>query len=554
MKKNLILSLLVAFVVVLASCKGGNKASLSIPKDAAIVFHINASSLSSKLTWDEIKKTEWFKEAYAESKDSFAKKLMENPEASGLDVKSDFAFFMKKRGRGGFGVFEGGVKNAAAFEALAKKMSKQEKATKDGDWHVIVAENSTVAMWNDSKFAVISDMPMGDFNPMGGGGMREKKRFGADSLKAFGKEVMTLDADESLFNDDRFASVMKEESDMHFWMNSGVFYSDMAGMLSMMKFGALLEDNVTAASINFEDGKIAARMKQYYGKEMQKVMDKWKFKNVDASVLNRIPSENVIGVMAMNMEPEGLKEFMKAIGMDGFINMALSKMEITFDEIIAATKGEFVMALTDLQMKDTTITYPANGDEKPASYTSRQPDMNVLFAASVNNKSSFDKVLSTFTRETGNMPFSYQLNNDWFVAGNKAETVNAFAKGGSIKHAFTEKISGHPFGFYLDLQRLLKTNFSQDAASKAGLAESAAFWQDVVMVANEYKNGVATSELVVNLVDKKTNSLKQLNQYIEKMKAVKKANNVAFEENEANTMVDSITTVAPPPPPAVDEH
>ncbi|RYF86919.1 MAG: DUF4836 family protein, partial [Chitinophagaceae bacterium] len=172
-------------------------------------------------------------------------------------------------------------------------------------------------------------------------------------MKVFVKQVMSVSGDESLFNDDRFANVMKEESDMHFWLNTGVLYSDMAGMLSMMKIGSLLEDNVTAASVNFEDGKIAAKMKQYYGKEMQKAMDKWKFKNVDAAVINRIPSENVIGAMAMNMDPQGLREFMKALGVDGFINMALQKMDMTMDEILSATKGEFVMALTDLQMKDS---------------------------------------------------------------------------------------------------------------------------------------------------------------------------------------------------------
>jgi hypothetical protein len=553
MKRSPIFFVLAAFVLLLASCKNGNKSGLFIPKDAAIVFHVNSSSLSSKLSWEEIRKTTWFQDAYNKnSADSFAKKLMDNPDASGVDVKSDFVFFVSKRGRGGYSVFEGSVKDAAAFEALAKKMSKEAKTEKDGDWNVMVADNSTVAIWNNSKFAVLNDMPIGDINPMAkGGGMREKARFGADSLRVFAKQVMTLDSDASLFDDDRFASVMQDNGDMHFWMNSGTLYSDMAGMVSMMKFGALLQDNVSAATISFEDGKIAAKMKQYYGKEMQKAMDEWEFKNVDASVLNRIPSENVIGVMAMNMEPEGLREFLKALGVDGFINMALSKMEMTMDEIISATKGQFVMAMTDLQMKDTTITFPAYGNEQTTSYSTRQPDMNFLFATSVNNKTSFDKLMNTFTKDMGQLPFSYQLNNDWFVAGNKAETVNAFAKGGNNnKHAFTEKISGHPFGFYLDLQRLLKTNFSEDAAAKAIQAESVAVWQDVIMVANEYKNGVASSDLVINMVDTKTNSLKQLNQYIEKLNAVKKANKVAFEEDGENVLVDSTATYTTPPPPA----
>ncbi|HYC28973.1 MAG TPA: DUF4836 family protein, partial [Chitinophagaceae bacterium] len=512
MKRTPLLFLL-AFVLVLASCKNGNKGDLFIPKDAAVVFHISTSSLSSKLSWEEIKKTTWFQDAYNQkSTDSFARKLMDNPDASGIDVKSDFVFFMKKRGRGGFNVFEGSIKDAAAFEALVKQMTKKDKVEKDGDWSVMTTDDNSVTMWNASKFAVINDMPLGNMNPMGGN--QEQTRFGADSLKLFVKQVMTLEGDESLYDDDRFASVMKDGGDMHFWMNSSAMYSDMAGMMSMMKIGNLLKDNVSAGTISFEDGKIAARMKQFFGKEMQKAMEDWKFKNIDASVLNRIPSQNVIGVMAMNMDPQGLKEFFKTIGVDGFINMFLSEQNLTIDEVMNATKGDFVVAVSDLQMKDTTMTFATDSGEKPFTYQTRKPDMDIVFATSVNQKSSFDKLLNTFKKESPELPFTYQLNNEWFVAGNKPATINSFIAGGNTKHEFTEKISGHPFGFYLDIQRLLKTNFTEDAAGKTMLQESAAVWKDVVAVGNEFKDGVMTSEIVVNMVDSKTNSLKQLNQFI----------------------------------------
>lgn len=111
MKRTPLLSLFAACILLLASCKNVNKSDLLIPKDAALVFHVNSSSLSSKLSWEEIKKTNWFKDAYKEaSEDSFAQKLLDNPDASGIDTKSDFVFFIKKRGRGGFSVFEGSIK------------------------------------------------------------------------------------------------------------------------------------------------------------------------------------------------------------------------------------------------------------------------------------------------------------------------------------------------------------------------------------------------------------------------------------------------------------
>lgn len=448
-------------------------------------------------------------------------------------------------------MFEGSIKDAAAFEALVKKASGNNEVQKDGEWTMIAPNDRSLVAWNSSKFAVINDMPFGNMNPMMGD--REEKRFGTDSLKVFVKQVMTLDNDESLFDDERFASVMKETGDMHVWFNAGSIYSDMTGMMSMMKAGSLLEGNVMAGAINFEDGKITGKMKQFYGKEMQKAMDKWKWKKVDAAVLDRIPSDNVIGVVAMNIDPEGLKEFLKAMGLDGFMNMFLAQQNITADEIFAATKGDFVIAVTDLQMKDTIMSVPMGEDDKMQSFTVPRPDMNILFATTVNQKASFDKLLNLFKKDSVKLPFTYQLNNDWFVASNKPEAVSGFLSGKTTPHAFTDKISGHYGGMYIDIQRLLKTNFTQDPLGKSMLAESAAVWKDLVAVGNEYKDGVFTSEIVVNMVDDKTNSLKQINQYIEKMNVARKANKMAFDDDERMPSDTSSMMVMPPPPPAVDE-
>ena len=545
MKRTPILTSLAALLL-LASCKNENKTGLAIPKDAAVVFHIDPQSLSSKLSWEDIKKSTWFKDAYTENRDSFAKKMMDDPEASGVDMNKDMAFFVEKRGKGGYTVFEGGVKDAKAFAALLQKNQSSAKHEKDGDWNVAKTADG-VTIWNDSKFAVINDAPMSGMNPMAGEGMAPT-RYNADSLKLFVTQLMA-GKKESLFEDERFADIMNEKADMHFWVNSSELYSDMAGIVSMMKAGALLQGNAMGGTINFEDGKITSQMKQFYGKEMQKAMANWKFKDIDPAVLDRIPSQNVIGVFAMNLDPLGLKEMIKALGFDGLANMFLAKQNLTLDELLSATKGQFVMALTDLQMKDTTITYGEAGDQA-ASFTTTRPDMSILFAADVAKKPTFDKLLGMVKEETPEMPFAYQLNNDWFVAGNKVDAVNAFAAGNTTKHSFTDKLKGSYCGFYLDVQRLLKTNFTKEPMGQSMLAEAAAVWQDVVMTAGEYKDGVATAEMTINFVDSKTNSLKQINQFIEKMNAAKKANKVAYEGNNGVEVYADSTeaTLAPPPP------
>lgn len=544
MKRLPLLTALAGSLLLVASCKNANKAGLAIPKDAAAVFYINAGSLSSKLSWDDIKKTEWFKDAYNENKDSFAQKMMNNPDASGIDLSKDFVYFIRKRGRSGYGVLEGSVKDEAAFGALLKKTDSAAKTEKDGNVNVAYT-NGGVAAWNNNMFALVSNAHMTAVAPA----MGEPSNVSTDSLKLFAKQALNGEGG-SLFDDDRFASVMKEAGDMHFWVNSGLLYTDMAGMVSMMKVGSLIEDNAMAGVINFDDGKITGRLKQFYGKEMQKAIDKWKFRNVDASVLNRIPSDNVIGVMAMNVDPAAIKDFLKTIGMDGMANMALSEQHLSLDDLLNATKGQLVMAVSDLQMKDTTVNFEtANGLQ---SHTSSKPDMSVLFATDVNQKTSLQKLLDVAKPQLPEGLVTYQLNNDWFVAGNKPDAVNGFAAGGNKKHPFADKLSGHPFGFYLNIQQLLKANLTNDAAAKSLLAESATIWQDMVMVAGEYKNGVATSELTINMVDGKTNSLKQLNQYIETMHSANKARKVAMEKDRQNMPADSMTTMTEPPPAVVE--
>lgn len=549
MKRTPLLTALAAGILLLASCKNENKTGLAIPKDAAFVFHVNPQSLSSKLSWADIKNTTWFKDLYAESKDSFAKKLMDNPEASGVDLGRDFAYFVSKRGRGGYGVLEGAVKDEAAFGAMVKKTQPAASTKKHGDLNVAAVDDG-VAVWSGKKFALVSNAHLNAVAPT----LPGAARISTDSLTLFAEQTLNGEGG-SLFDDDRFADVVNDGSDLHLWMNAGGLYSDLMGMMSMMKVSSLLEGNATAASLNFEDGKIAGRFKQFYGKEMQKAMDKWTFRDIDPAALDRIASKDVIGVMALNMDPAGLKELLKTIGMDGMANAFLGEKNLSLDELLEASKGGMVLALTDLKMKDTvrSVSYDGSTFTTVPHTTS---DMSVLFAANVAKRATFDKLQTLAQTDAPKGSIVSQLTNDWFVVGNKPDAVNAFAAGGNTPHPFTEKLKGHSFGLFLDVQRLLKTNFTKEAGANGLLAESAAIWKDVVMVSEDYKDGVATSQLTVNFVDGKTNSLKQLNGYFEKINAVRKANKVAMEKDRSAWRIDTADAAGPmavPAPPAVVE-
>jgi hypothetical protein len=530
MQRNSLFVLLVVAVTLIASCKSSDKSAIAVPKDAGVVLHINANSLSSKLSWKEIQQTNWFKEAYADANDTLAKKLMENPDNSGIDAQSDLVFFVKRQGKGGYGAFEGTLKDAAAFEAFNKKMKPTATSSKDGDLNILKMDGG-IATWKSGRFIYLFDTPgmnMGSAWGNSGG----STSFGADSLTAFAKGLYDLKGDNSLGSDDKFSSLIKEAGDIHMWISAEHLTGGMAsGMMSMMKISTLMEGNVTTMTVNFDNGKIDVKTKSYYNKELGKLYEKYKAKNIDGDMLARIPAENITGVFAMNYPPEGLKEFIKVLGVDGMANSFLSEVGYSMDEFVKANKGDVIVAVSDFEIKTETVTTPPYEEGgQPYTYTKSDPSVKVLFGVSINDKPAFDKLIGIAKAKVPPMPesgpkISYTLNDKWFAAGNSEEQVNKFVAGGANnKQPFVSKLAGHPIGFYVDLQKILKAvaPTATDSSSKVALAESLKVWEDMLMTGGELSNGSISGHFEINFVDKNTNSLKQLNQYIDKMAAAKK--------------------------------
>lgn len=548
-------SLFVLLLVV--SCKKGDKTGLLIPEDAGVVVHINSPSLSSKLSWEEISQTEWFQEISKEATDSTAQKLLKDPGQSGIDIKADLVFYIKKQGRGGYVAFTGTVKDAAAFESFNKEISKGEATvTKDGDISYMTSDKSGVLAWNSSRFVYIGDSPLGDMQQaFERQGSYQSYKFPVDSLKMFGKTALTLKSGDNLDQDSRFGSLIQDGSDVHIWANASGLYGNSlgGGVLSMMKLNMLLDGNISATSLNFDNGKIAVKSKQYYGEEMRKILDKYPAKPLSEDVINRIPSQNVVGVFAMNYPPAGLNEFLKATGIDGMANGFLGRVGYSVEEFIKANKGELLLSVSDLEVKTQEKVVPMGEGQEPYRYSSTEPDMKVLFASSINDKPAFDKLIGIALEQTKGMSgpnspeIHYKLDNNWFAASNSQEHVDKFLAGGSAKNAVADKISGHPFGLFIDIQKIIKSTEStvKDSSGKAAMTASANMWQDVIATGGTYKDKAIDFQFEVNLVDKNTNSLKQLNQYINTIYKIDAEKKKRYMMDDANS--PAIDTVAAPP-------
>ena len=206
-----------AALVLLASCSKSNKQGKYVPKDAAVVLHINGQSLNTKLPWDEVKKNALFEKIYADSTlPSFMKPILDNPENSGIDIKSDLIFFAQKDSTGGIIVFEGTLKDAEKFKSFNLGASKGSLSEKDGI--SFVSKAPIIAGWNKDKFVYVIDAPQ----------MNRNKKYRDDDivtteavprdLMASCKAIFDLKESNSLGKDDKFTSLMKKEGDVHLWL------------------------------------------------------------------------------------------------------------------------------------------------------------------------------------------------------------------------------------------------------------------------------------------------------------------------------------------------
>jgi hypothetical protein len=553
-------SFLVLSVVVLlfASCSNkGGKSGLLVPKDAAFVLHINTESLTSKLSWSEIQQTTWFKglqkglQKEAESNDSLANKLLADPSSSGVDTKKDFVLFSRKHNGGGYMVFEGFLNSQATYEQTLAEMTKKKpkEIKKSGEFSYMVPDSKSVVVWNKSRFAMVSNAKMlGMGGSMPGGLMRNRNlsneniEFETDSLLIFGQQALTLEGD-NLENDSRYADLVKDGRDMHMWFNTGMMSAGMNMLkekLPMANFDAVLKGTVSAVSISFENGKISAKSKQYYNDEMTKVIAANRPQPISADIINRLPSSDVVAVMAFNFAPNTIKDVLKMLGVDVMANAFLAtKYQTGIDELLNATKGNVVLAISDPQMNTDTMSFGGRTQIVP-----KMPSAKFLLATSVKDRAAFEKLMGLVgeakkqmggkdeggTNWGARMPFlsgiNYKLENDWFIVSNSPAYTDKFVAGGNNNFPFANKITGHPMGAYVDLQRIIRFFGSMAMAKDSSSAEMNQLalntWENITATGANFNGKYVESEFEVNLVDKNTNSLKQISQFMDKVSSYNK--------------------------------
>lgn len=555
--------LLVLTILLFASCGKKNTQGRFIPKDASVVMLIDGKSLSAKLPWAEIKDNPLFKQAYADSSlPTYIKSLLDNPESSGIDSKAALIVFVQKDSSGGYVGFEGTIKDAVLFKSFNEQTTGKKNITEKDGINYIIKEPLAVG-WSKEKFVYLFDSPqMQQVDQL-------SKRMQMDSIDvpakknrdiaAACKAIFNLGENNSLAKNDKFSSLTQEAGDILLWVNSETLYEGgaMPSALSMLNLDKLYKGAVSTATINFENGKINVNSKSYAGEQLTNLFKKYGGEKVSEEMLKRMPGKDINGILAINFKPQGLLEFIKLMGVDGFISIGIKDLGFTLDDFIKANKGDILIGVSDMKIVDDSLSSKnlLDDEEVLAASLLSKPQFNFIFAGSIGDKDAFNKVENAGKKLGGRFmnsdkpPFQFNSNGTYFAISNTKENADKYLAGTNNNADFISKISGQPFGGYLNIQSLMKafeSKAGKDSAGQVAYDASLKMWDNILWKGGDMNGDIMTQSFEINLVDKSTNSLKQLNQYTAKLsllyqqkKMQQKEAHMAFEDFNATAPEES---------------
>jgi hypothetical protein len=536
MKKNLftlaVATLCIAVLFSACKSKKSNVLGKYIPAQAAFIAHIDGASLNSKLSWDEVKQNAWFKEMYADSTQSaFAKTLLDNPENSGVDVKGDIILFYVKDSTSNYFTVEGKIIDEAKFKKLlAENMKTAKETVKDG-YTYFNGDKASVAYNKERFFATMQgDENRSDYDYVENDSTGVVKQTPVIDYAAINASIIALAEDKSMLKNDKFAGLLAEKGDAHFWLNAknfaGTGMAGLGALGAMSNINTLYEGVVTTGVVNFENGKIAIDTKSYAGKELTNLYEKYNGGSFNKEMVTSIPSQNLAGVLAFNFKPEGIKEFLKLLKVDGLANIGLAQYGFNIDEFIKANKGDILFAMTDL-----------NADSSQPSQVG-----NFIFSTSIGDKAAFNKLIDAGKKLTSTMgmgsssmmdKFGFNVNDKYFAISNNKSVTDAYLNNKAQNNFdFISKLGDSPIAGFANMQYIFKS-MKPSASDSLGIethAANLAIWDNALLSGGKFKDGAIPQHFEINLMDKNTNSLKQLNTYSNTMSAIQKKRELQYSK------------------------
>ncbi len=555
---------LMAATALFASCKKAVPKQIThIPKEASFVASINSKSIQNKLVKSQITLENLLKNLTSphDSAMEKGKKEWEDLKNSGIDLDENLYISVIQKS-GGFGAGKasnvasvvGSLKDAGKFEQYLKKKKEGINVQKEKDYSYVQDGDNMVAWTNDLVIGL-------SYNKSYTGGMEYDSATGqfnmskpqdassATDLKAEMASYISLKEDASVASIPEFRDLMQDKSDVSFWANSASSFSSLPITLPRIK--ELTENTYTAATLNFEDGKIAVNSKSFTSKALSDIFRKYPSREVDLSLVENYPSNNVDGFVVLAFNPEIITGIINYLEMEGTADAWLTKtmgQTYSVNDLVKSIKGDIAIVVSDFGMQN-----------KDQQMSHGLPPVKILFNAPIGDKAKLNQLLDNLVKQqllvkqnnqyglnpsmrSMGVQLSVDDKNILFTTDSLLLSQYRSKSGtGGIDKGVLNDFKGKAYAGYVDIEKILNAFPPNDKNFDSVLNSARQTFKDARGYADKYNDKYTEAHFELRMKDDKESSLVSLLKFFAVAgETARKHSAAGHVINEEEIMIDSV--------------
>jgi hypothetical protein len=470
MRKMLRLApIIICFSVFLSSCSSTDSNTKYISKDAIGVLSINTTQLAKKVAINAISGSPILQDMLKKAGSDTAALDIEK---TGIDPLNVFYIYgladQRLSGRSKFMMIIP-LKNAANFKAFIKEKFPEAVFSQKGKLN-FVKFNANICMGWDEKTAIASAATPNydEWNSLPSAAPVDMVTIMTEDIE----KTFSLDKEQSLANNPKFATLQKENHDISFWLNYEGFMNGMpqeqvgtAGMILASQKN-LLKDIYVAGGLDFEKGKIVSDATYYFNPAIKGISEALEPTSINNDLLKRVPGQQMNLMMSYHFNPKGLIKVLETMNVLPLAASGLKEYGLTLDDVTKAFTGDFLLAVTDFSVASESKSYTMNGVS--INQTAPVPSFKASLSFKINDKPSFDKIMQVVVSNelmSNPTPGVYTLssfatlvtNGEYAAVSNDATVASAFMQPGNSKFDIPSDVKNQPYGFYADIKNSVKS-------------------------------------------------------------------------------------------------
>lgn len=331
--RNIFVPAILVFTIIINSCTGPSREIFKyVPETALAVVTVHPGNLIEK---GKLQELEFVKEgAYG---NEFTRKLLEDPESSGIDLDTYSTFFIFGNDPI-LGCIIVPVKDRDDFETTINEIAEEADETITIQMHngYSLIQHEGVTLLYDNSISIT---------------LFEMDAWADQDLLVVADKLLDLEKEERLISDKDFNNFLGKQKDINAWFSSNNIKGlpDSEDLGDAMDIFGGLKNNYGHVFADFQKGSLILSTNLRFNQTMKETIDKFNFLDKDAikDLLNYLPSKEVVFVGNTNMDPDKIFDLLKLVNKDfnRIYDQMARDLGIDPDEIKEAYGGEFALSL-----------------------------------------------------------------------------------------------------------------------------------------------------------------------------------------------------------------